>query len=279
MDRFQAASHEFNRVQTYVGLVIGAAIVYAIVRVRDIESNRISIDNQPIITYFTSPIRSLNLPGPKWAKYTKIPFMLKDLAGEKGNVLQEYHLKYGPIVQVAPDEISFLSNGAIRDLYMGSNPPEIGDTYKAFGSPGQMFTSRDPLHREKKKRITHLFSQTSLNGLEPALREMSDKVFSVFRKNIGKPLDVIHWVKMMNLDLAGEMFFGKPFGAMEEEEKAVEYSHMIDYAFLNYAMRENMGLLLKLFKLLLPLLPKDLQDLTKSARYLDDVSHRQRRSR
>jgi benzoate 4-monooxygenase len=156
-----------------------------------------------MLTYLNSSLRPLNLPGPVWAKYTSLPFTLKDLAGQRGNILHEYHLKYGPIVQVGSDEISFLSNGAIRDLYTGPSPPEINDVYKQFGSPGQMFTSRDPLHREKKKRITHLFSHQTLTNLEPALRELSDKLYTVFTGSLGKPIDVLYWVKMLNLDLAG----------------------------------------------------------------------------
>lgn len=127
------------------------------------------------------------------------------MAGFRGLDLHEYHLKYGPVVQIGPDEITFLSNSAILDIYTGASACEISDIYNGFGNKGQMFISRDPLHRDKKKRITHLFSIQSMNELEPLMHELCGKLYDVISKATGKPIDVLHWVRMLNLDLAGKI--------------------------------------------------------------------------
>jgi hypothetical protein len=47
---------------------------------------------------------------------------------------------------------------------------------------------------------------------------------------------------------------------------------MVDFAFFNYALRENAGFLLNTFKTFQALLPAELKRLTLSADYLDKVS-------
>jgi cytochrome P450 len=106
-----------------------------------------------------------------------------------------------------------LSNGAIRDIYTGPSACEISDVYNAFGNEGQMFITRDPMHRDKKKRIAHLFSNQSMNELEPFMYELGGKLFDIISQQIGKPINIMHWVRMLNLDLAGKTRF-----YMEENE-------------------------------------------------------------
>jgi hypothetical protein len=53
---------------------------------------------------------------------------------------------------------------------------------------------------------------------------------------------------------------------------AKDYARMIDFAFLNYLLREIAGPFLALLKASKYLLPKTLKDVAVSADYLDDVS-------
>jgi hypothetical protein len=69
----------------------------------------------------------------------------------------------------------------------------------------------------------------------------------------------------------GEVFFGKAFGALSQDPLAVKYAHMIDFAFLYYALRESAGPFLKFLKSISSFLSGDLQSLLTSSDFLDKV--------
>ncbi|KAF2667575.1 cytochrome P450 [Microthyrium microscopicum] len=247
MDGAEALRSEFTQVRTYINLLAGALLVYIIVR--------------PIITIVTSPLRGMNIPGPKWAKYTGLPYSLRDLAGYRHREEYELHKKYGPVVQVGPDELSFMTNNAIRDIYAGPTACPISYVYNRFGNTGQMFLQREPRHREMKKRFTHLFSKQTLLELEPSLQELSGKLFDNVNAHKGEPIDLLYYDRMLNLDLAGELFFGKRFGGLNGDPGAKKFSHMVDFAFLHYMIRETMSPVLALLKATRSFLPLTLKDL------------------
>lgn len=94
---------------------------------------------------------------------------------------------------------------AIRDIYTGPNALPISDMYKRFGDrdKGQMFVLQEPKHREKRKKIVHVFSKPSIAALEPILHENSIKLLAYIEKNKGTPFDLLLWDRMLNMDIAG----------------------------------------------------------------------------
>jgi hypothetical protein len=183
-----------------------------------------------------------------------------------------------------------ISPEAIRDIYAGPNALPISDLYKRFGNreKGQMFVQEEPKHREKRKKIIHVFSKPSIAALEPVLHGNSAKLLAYIEKNKGSPVDLLFWDRMLNMDIAGklsssvresgsyrdtgELFFGKSFGALDGDPVAKDYARMVDFAFLNYMLREIAGPILSFLKVSKYLLPKTLKDVAVSADYLDDVS-------
>jgi hypothetical protein len=75
-----------------------------------------------------------------------------------------------------------------------------------------------------------------------------------------------------NGHVEGDAFFGKAFGGLEDDPVAIEYAHMIDFTFLNYALRETMGLFLKFLALLTPILSGDLHSIVVASDKVDEVS-------
>lgn len=53
----------------------------------------------------------------------------------------------------------------------------------------------------------------------------------------------------------------------------MEYAHMIDFTYLNYALRETMGLFLKFLTLLKPVLSGDLYSVVVASDKVDEVSN------
>ena len=68
-----------------------------------------------IYNIFLHPLRSI--PGPPLAKISKAWSRYGNLKGRKSHRIHAAHLRYGPVVRVAPNELSFSSPSAVRDIY------------------------------------------------------------------------------------------------------------------------------------------------------------------
>ena len=64
---------------------------------------------------FLHPLR--NIPGPTLAKISKAWSRYGNLKGQKSHRIHAAHLKYGSVVRVAPNEISFADPKAVREIY------------------------------------------------------------------------------------------------------------------------------------------------------------------
>lgn len=65
-------------------------------------------------TYF-APLSKL--PGPWYSKLSDLILMYKEFAGQRRTYIQTLHEKYGPIVRLGPNEVSFTSVEAVREIY------------------------------------------------------------------------------------------------------------------------------------------------------------------
>jgi len=70
-------------------------------------------------------------PGPKSWAASRIPFVIFSTRGTLHYKIAELHEKYGPVVRIAPNELSYTSEDAWTDIYHTSRPqlkkdPAIG---------------------------------------------------------------------------------------------------------------------------------------------------------
>ena len=60
---------------------------------------------------------ALKYPGPIWGKASVLYQVYQQLTGRMPHTLQNLHQKYGPIVRVAPNELSFDKSSAWKEIY------------------------------------------------------------------------------------------------------------------------------------------------------------------
>lgn len=68
-------------------------------------------------------------PGPSVWCALRLPFLKTILSGKLPYAVKAYHDQYGPVVRVAPDELSFNDSAAWRDIYLKQTldrPPQWG---------------------------------------------------------------------------------------------------------------------------------------------------------
>lgn len=56
-------------------------------------------------------------PGPKAWAASRLPWCLHQYRGNLSQRLHELHKQYGPVVRIAPDEISYISADAWKTIY------------------------------------------------------------------------------------------------------------------------------------------------------------------
>lgn len=75
-------------------------------------------------------------PGPRYAAFSRLPWVWYTLTGQRILWIQSLHEKYGTVVRVAPDEISFVDAKAWRDIYdKTANLPKDPAFYETSEGP------------------------------------------------------------------------------------------------------------------------------------------------
>lgn len=90
----------------------------------------------------TSPLAKL--PGPRLSLFTSLVLKWNELKASRRDYIHDLHVRYGPVVRIAPNEVSFTSPAAVKEIYCsggsGYDKTEFYDLFKVYGrrwiSPG-----------------------------------------------------------------------------------------------------------------------------------------------
>lgn len=79
------------------------------------------------------------------------------------------HRRYGPVVRIGPQEVSFNSLSALRTIYGAGSGFERTSFYRMFdvyGRPNLFTFGSGKLHRDRKKLISHIYANQTVLGAE-----------------------------------------------------------------------------------------------------------------
>lgn len=83
----------------------------------------------------TSPLA--RLPGPRLSIFTSLILKWHELRANRREHIHNLHVRYGPVVRLAPNEVSFTSPGAVKEIYCsggsGYDKTEFYDLFKVYG--------------------------------------------------------------------------------------------------------------------------------------------------
>ncbi|KAJ4354716.1 hypothetical protein N0V95_003556 [Ascochyta clinopodiicola] len=139
-------------------------------------------------------------------------------------VIQEaLHKKYGPLVRIAPSELSYSNPDGIPVIYRISNPLEKTDWYHTFRGAGlksqiDLFTiTNEKKHAAYRRTVGGVYSLTNILKNE----ELMDQNVAMLLNRLdgfverAEEVDFGLWLEMYAYDNIGSVFFGKPFGFLE----------------------------------------------------------------
>lgn len=166
-------------------------------------------------------------PGPKLAACSNVPYSISFLGGRQPYNILELHRRYGPVVRVAPNELSFNTAQSFRDIY-GFRPGHKTFVKSIFYDGGSfaargvhsIVSERDPVvHGEMRRLLSHAFSNTSLLEQEELVTDSVDTFVSLMKTKVGQRLDIADLYERMAFDIIGNLAFGETFGALDTDER------------------------------------------------------------
>ncbi|KAI3338273.1 cytochrome P450 [Ustulina deusta] len=166
-----------------------------------------------------------HLPGPKLAAVSNIPYSYWFLGGRQPFKIHDLHLKYGPIVRVAPNEVSFNTAESWKDIYASRKTQKTfiksgfydGGSFAGRGVHSIVSERQPQVHAEMRHYLSSAFSDRALNEQEDLISQSIDKFVELLPKQ-PDDWDLTKGYEMLTFDIIGDLAFGESFGAIESPE-------------------------------------------------------------
>lgn len=142
-----------------------------------------------IYNVFFHPLR--DIPGPLIRKISILPKALCFITGDDVAIATKLHQRYGPIVRLGPDDVSFISAQAQKDIYLRPGQKQIPKSLhdympdpidRARGSL-EILSSNGATHARMRKLLAVCFSNSALKEQEPLIMSHIDLLISKLREN------------------------------------------------------------------------------------------------
>lgn len=173
---------------------------------------------QLLYNVFFHPLR--NYPGPSLAKFSILWKLLGNLRGRKAHRIHEAHVQYGPVVRVAPNELSFSEPTAVKVIYSSSAFAKEERFYfaKRIFHENHLLSFRDNrAHRQRQKLLQRGFSQASVLEFEPNMTNKIQTLLDQLAK-APQPVDVLPWAHWLGFDTIYHLMF-------DEDPESVREGH------------------------------------------------------
>lgn len=168
------------------------------------------------------------VPGPRTWSATRLPFVWALLRGTIVHDFEKLHKIYGPVLRVAPDEVTFASEEAWVDILQPRSGSRqfLKDPLWWARQPGQaqtLLSAIDPEeHAQIRKVLAPAFTPRALRAQEPTLHRYANLLVDKLHHIISNPdhesgteIDVGPWCNYFTFDVFGDLGFGESFGCLD----------------------------------------------------------------
>jgi hypothetical protein len=152
-------------------------------------------------------------PGPKLAASIILPKLWYQATGSNVRWITLLHREYGPIVRVAPNELSFIGPQAFQDIY-GFKPPgkaanDKDPKFYDFASleDRSIINAYDADHSRMRRVFSHAFSDKALREQQPLLMKyihlMGEKMEEMVDADPDAKVDMVRMLNFTTFDIMG----------------------------------------------------------------------------
>ncbi|PPJ53654.1 hypothetical protein CBER1_00883 [Cercospora berteroae] len=171
-----------------------------------------------------------HIPGPKLNAVSRIPYVRHLIRGTTVENVVALHRKYGSVVRVSPNEISFTSaDTAWPDIYgfrtgklkghLNTQKDPVWYPAPVNGAPS-ILIDNDENHSKGRRLLSHAFSDKALHEQESLIQnyvdQLVDRLKETTSENSQKPVDLTKWYNWTTFDVIADLLFGEPFGCLQD---------------------------------------------------------------
>lgn len=158
------------------------------------------------------------IPGPKLWALSRIPRMYMEWQGEEAHGVLALHKKYGPVVRLAPNEVSFAGGfqdwkdiyGYRKNIGQEKHPHRSSASYwpAANGVPSMIQAMRDDEHARLRKSLAVSFSEKSMREMEPRVKSWARLLQTKLAERGDAAVDMVELFRCATFDAMGDLALG-----------------------------------------------------------------------
>lgn len=160
-------------------------------------------------------------PGPRLHAISPIPVVYYLIKGRLPFNNRLLHDIYGPVVRIAPNELSFNSARAWEDIYsfkpgdayMQKDPIHLGSADPLNGF-NPITLAKGAEHARQRRALSYAFSEKALREHESLIQSHVDKLIAILREREGEEIDLVNWLSMTVLDIISDLAHGESFDCL-----------------------------------------------------------------
>jgi hypothetical protein len=165
-------------------------------------------------------------PGPLLWRISPLPSIGSLLRGRIPFDYRVLHDKYGPVVRVMPNELSFNTTRARENTHghcsqinmMDKDPIHAGASEAVHGvHVPNIAQALGANHMRQRRALAPAFSPATIREQEAILQSSVSLFVQKLKKmaHDGRPVDVATWFIFCTLDIIGNLSLGEPFGCLQ----------------------------------------------------------------
>ncbi|KAJ7454714.1 cytochrome P450 [Mycena latifolia] len=187
-----------------------------------------------VVLYRVSPFHPLaSYPGPVLCKVSKLWFAGIALGGKQHLMIRELHRRYGDVVRIGPNELSFSDKSAISPM-LGTKGMPKGQWWDGRLPENKavrpLLALRAPEEHSRRRRIwNRAFSASALREYDEKFRNRLAQLVEIFTDNSGRSVDLSDWMGRFMYDVMNDIVFGGGVELMRDGDKDGLYAMVNDY--------------------------------------------------
>lgn len=166
-----------------------------------------------------------SFPGPRSAAVSRIPFVSSALTGTTHKWLSQLHARYGPVVRISPGELTTISPGAWKDIYL--KRPQLRKDPHSQTPPlkggHSLFTAHGSTHSRIRRVFANAFTDLALSEQSEIIEHHANLFVQRLSRESNKDgqgsLDLAKYYGYIALDIIGDLTFGESFHGLEGDNE------------------------------------------------------------
>lgn len=172
---------------------------------------------------FFHPLRKF--PGPVSTAASQIPLTIATIRGEQLRWLRALHEKYGHVVRIAPDALSYTDERAWSDINGSSPAVKYGmekneRLLKLIGgdmtSPNPELARADQKHTQMRKAYASGLTKAAVRSQAPLVLSHIEELMAVIDEKNGEPIDMVDTWCSFIYNIFSDLFLGESLNLFKD---------------------------------------------------------------